>query len=337
MSVSDFLGDRFETDLLKAGLAAPALYGSFTGPRSSYTTLNLLLWEMAAKERIAGGPQALVSALEKSARDLGTEIRTETPVERILLDSSGRVKGIKIAGGSEESAPIVAASCTPQTTFLKLMNPRHIESPLEQGILHLRSRGTTAKVNLAISGRLRFNIASTESLELARTGNSLTEMEKAFDAVKYKRVSLRPLLDIHIPTFSNRELAPKGHSVVSILVHYVPYNLEGGWTELSRRSLGDCVINTLEQHVPNLTESIVGSEVLTPEDLEKRYGLTEGHIFHGEHAVDQLVSRPVPSCRSYSTPIKGLFLCGSGSHPGGGITCGPGALAAKAILDGLVS
>jgi len=307
MSVADFLGEKFETDFLKAGLTFPAIFGSFTGPRSSYTTLNLLMWECGAQKSVVGGPQALVSALEQSALDSGAVIKTEAIVNKILLDDQGKVQGIKLSAGEEMLAPIVAASCTPQTTFLDLLEPHQIDYPLEQGILHLRSRGTTAKVNLALSKPLEFKADFSEPIEFARISTSIDDVEKAFDSVKYREFSQDPILDIHIPTISNSDLAPDGHSVVSILVHYAPYDLDGGWDTQSKEILGERVIKTLEKYTLNVRDAIVGHEILTPIDLEIRYGLTNGNIFHGEHALDQLITRPIPSCCRYSTPIKGLY------------------------------
>ena len=204
-----------------------------------------------------------------------------------------------------------------------------IEYDLYHWIDKIRGRGTTAKVNLAVKKLVRLN---GQTAEFARTGNTFDEMEKAFDPVKYKEVTDAPFLDIHIPTVSDPSLAPHGHSVVSILAHQIPYNIKLGWTNESKKKLGEHVLKELELYVPGISNDVVGSEVLSPKDLEERYTLTEGHIFHGEHFVDQLVTRPIPSCAQYSTPVPGLFLCGSGSHPGGGITCAPGSMAAKAIL-----
>ena len=334
MSVADFLNERFETGFLKAGMAMPAIFASFNGPWSSYTTLNLLLWESRANEQIIGGPAALVRALEGASKDSGVEVRTDTPVTRILVDSSGQVAGVCLASGETIEARIVAASCTPQEVFLKLLTSREIGLKLESEITHMRSRGTVAKMNLALNSRLRWKGDTGEGVEFARTGNSFDEMEKAFDAIKYRRFSEWPVLDIHLPTVSSPDLAPKGHEVVSIVSHFAPYNLDGGWTESARKELGDRIVDVLSQHTIDLERSIVGRELLTPRDMEDRYGLTGGNLCHGEHAVDQLIGRPVPSCAGYGTPIPGLFLCGSGSHPGGGITCAPGALASRVILAG---
>ena len=379
MCVADFLNERFETDFLKAGIAAPAIYGSFTGPWSSGNTLNLLLWECTAKNNITGGPQALILALENAAKDAEVEMRTDACVQKILLNQEGRVEGVEISGSSTYAkasvdnssskekevinAWVVAASCTPKETFLNLLASNEIEYRLENSIAHIRSRGTTAKVNLALNKMIRFKYGTAQykntgkeekqgikeiegieeikgkaeinGFEFIRTCNTLDEMEKAFDCVKYRTFSDDLILDIHVPTVSNPQLAPEGHCVVSILAHFVPLNLEGGWTDEQRKKLGDKVVKCLEQYAPNVSEFIAGREILSPVDLEERYGLTEGHIYHGEHAADQLITRPVPSCARYATPIPGLYLCGSGSHPGGGITCAPGALAAEAILKKL--
>lgn len=330
MSVADFLNEKFETDFIKAGIAGPAIYGSFTGPWSSYTTLNLLLWECTANECIIGGPQAIVAALEKAAKETGVDIRTSADVDKILLDENRNVSGVKLANGEEIPARIVASSSTPRETFYELLLPNQIDYSLEHAIQHYRSRGTTAKVNLAIDKDINFNGAG--SVEFVRTGNSFDDMERAFDSVKYRQFSDEPILDIHIPSATDSSLAPSGHTVVSILVHFAPYHFDEGWSDKTKNKLLYITIKTLEHYVPDVSSSVVGSEVLSPVDLEERYSLTNGHIFHGEHAVDQLITRPIPSCARYATPINGLYLCGSGSHPGGGITCMPGYLGAKMIL-----
>lgn len=331
MSVADFLNEKFETNFIKAGIGGPAIYGSYTGPWSSYTTLNLLMWECTANECVVGGPQALVSALEKAAQEAGVEIRTGLEVDKITLDENRRVSGVKLVNGEEIRASIVASSCTPHVTFYELMRPNQISYTIEHGIKHYRTRGTTAKVNLAVNKVVNFNGVS--GVEFARTGNSFDEMERAFDSVKYRQFSDEPILDIHVPSVENPSLAPAGHSVVSIVVHFAPHHFDEGWSENTKTKLFDNVVSTLAQYVPDITSSLVASEVLSPLDLEERYSLTQGHIFHGEHAVDQLITRPIPSCARYATPIEGLYLCGSGSHPGGGITCMPGYLGAKMILE----
>lgn len=329
MCVADFLNEKFETDFLKAGLAAPAIYGSYAGPWSAYTTINLLLREFASKTNVKGGPQGLINALYKAAENANVEIRTSAEVEKILLDNLGKAIGIRLKGGEEILSDKVAASCTPKETFLNLFDDFELEYELDYWIDKIRGRGTTAKVNMAINTEVKLN---NQAVEFARTGNSFDEMEKAFDPVKYREVTDSPFLDIHIPTISNPSLAPEGHSVISVLVHQIPYDFKAGWTDEAKKKLGDDVLKELEIYTPGLSENVVGIEVLSPLDFEERYSLTEGHIYHGEHFVDQLVTRPIPNCSRYATPVSGLYLCGSGSHPGGGITCGPGSMAANVIL-----
>lgn len=331
MSVADFLNERFETQFLKAGIAAPALYGSFTGPWSSYTTLNLLMWECTANASVVGGPQALVTALETTAREAGVEIRTGAEVTKITLDVNHNVAGVQLAGDEVISARYVAASCTPKVTFYDLLLPNQISYEVDHAIKYYRSRGTTAKVNLALNKAVRFN--GVDGVEFARTGNSFDEMEKAFDPAKYRQFSNEPVLDIHVPSLQDPSLAPSGHSVVSIVVHFAPYQFDEGWSEGTKQRLLDNVVSTLAQYVPDLRSMIVAAETLSPADLESRYNLTQGHIFHGEQAIDQLMARPIPACARYGTPIKGLYLCGSGSHPGGGVTGMPGYLGSKMILS----
>jgi len=332
MCLADWLNEWFETDLLKAALAWPALAGDFTGPWSPGTNVNLVLYECASGSTVKGGPRALVRALEKAARAGGAEIRTGAEVERIIF-SKGEVKGVALAGGGEViESPLVLSSCDPRRTFLELLDRAAVDERLALRFENFRGRGTTAKVNLALDAPLKFACRPGRMVEFARTGSSLTQLEKAFDAAKHRRLPERPLLDIHLPHVSDPSLAPAGHAVASILVHFIPFDLDGGWTDQRRRELGDLVVSTLEEYAPGLSESIVGREVLSPADLGERYGLVRGHLNHGEHALDQLFLRPTPECARFATPIRGLYLCGSGGHPGGGITCGPGSLAASVAV-----
>jgi phytoene dehydrogenase-like protein len=330
MCVADWLNEWFENNLLKAALAVAGLGGNFAAPWSPGTAFNLLLWECCASYSIKGGPQSLIAALEKAARSQGVEIRTASEVSRVQV-SGGQVKGVVLKSGEHIPAPVVGASCDPRHAFLDLVPGNQVENWQQRRIRHIRGTGTTAKVNLALDRILEFNGRSGEKIAFARTGRHLDQIEKAFDICKYGQFSTDPVLDIHIPTVSNPDLAPAGHSVVSILVHFVPYALQPQWDRSQIEKLGNTVVETLEQYAPGVTGAIVAREVLSPVDLEARYGLVQGHIFHGEHALDQLIFRPTPECARYHTPVKGLYLCGSGSHPGGGITCGPGALAAAVI------
>lgn len=335
LSVSDWLGEWFESELLKAGLAGAAIHGGWAGPRSPGTTTNLLLSECSAGPLVRGGPAAVARALESAVRDEGVEVRVETEVVAIRL-VKGALTGVEAENGDFFQAPVVAASCDPKRTFLRLLPPGGVPFETEREMEIFRARGTTAKVNLALDGRLEFEGRPGELFEFARTGESLLELERSFDPVKYGEIPGRPTLDIHVPSVSDPGAAPEGNSVVSILAHFVPYHRKNGWDEEGRKELADAVLETLESVAAGTSERILAAEVMTPVDLERRYALTGGHIHHGEHALDQRLLRPAPGCLRYRTPLAGLYLCGSGTHPGGGVTCRPGSLAAQAILsDGM--
>lgn len=332
MPVGDWLNEWFSTDLLKAGLAAPALYGSYTGPRSPGSNMPFLLHECTARFPIHGGAPALIQALVQCNQHLGVEILTQTEVSQILVQNE-RVRGIRTQQGEDILAPVVVSSADPKHTLLTLLRPQDIPANLEYHIQNYRMRGTTAKMNLALSGPLRFACRPAHPVVVARVGETLQTLEQSFDAVKYRQYSKQPILDIFVPTELQSNLAPQGHHVASILIHFVPYHLQDGWTPSQKEQLTQTVLQTLSQYVPDLSDRIVAHETLTPVDLEQRYGLTHGHIYHGELALDQWLVRPVPGCERYNTPIHGLFLGGNGSFGGTGITCGPGTLAAQAVLS----
>ena len=332
MCVADWLNEWFEGKLLKAGLAQSAIQGTWMGPWSAGTVVNFLLQELPAGREVEGGPAALTRALEASCRAHGVEIRLAAEVRKILM-AANRARGVVLESGAEIAAPVVVSSCDPKRTFRRFLSPRDVPPSLPSAMQHWRCRGTTAKVHLALSGSLEFAGRPGARIEWARTGEEMDDLERAFDAVKYGECSTRPVLDVRVPTVSEPTLAPAGHHVVSIIAHFVPYHLRGGWNEERRKELGEAVISMLAEACPTLRERIVAGELLSPLDLEERYGLTEGHIHHGEHSLDQLFSlRPLPSCSRQITPLSGLYLASGGTHPGGGITCGPGALAASAVL-----
>ncbi len=261
------------------------------------------------------------------------EIRCGTAVEALVLDDA-RVVAVSLGGGESLHAATVAASCHPKHLFLELLPGGALSATLERDISNFRSRGTTAKLNLALSGPPEFSCRPGLKPERIRIGETIDDLERAFDPVKYRQFARRPALDISVPTIETPELAPAGHHVLSILVHCAPHELEGSWNEASRDELYRAVVDRLSEYAPGIEGAIVGHQLLSPSDLEAVYGVSGGHLFHGEHATDQLAVRPAPGCTGYRTPFAGLFLCGSGSHPGGGITCAPGALAARAILKG---
>ena len=330
MCIADWLDEWFGLELLKAGLAAPGLHATFHGPRSPGSNLNLLLRLCTQETPVIGAGPALIHALKGCAEDHGVELRTEAEVSEILLEGE-KVRGVKLNSGEELEASVIAASCDPKQTFLQLLPARQMPLALAESFSHIRTRGSSAKMHLALNKAPRFACRPSLEFRWARIGESLLAAEKAFDAIKYRRFSQQPLLEIFVPSIDSAELAPPSHHVMSIMIHFAPYELEGGWNDPQRQVLGERVIDQLQSYIPDLKESIVANEVLSPLDIERRYQLTGGHLDHGEHAIDQLLLRPNASCARYTTPFTGLYLCGSGSHPGGGLTCRPGALAAKWI------
>jgi phytoene dehydrogenase-like protein len=332
MSAADWLQESFADPLLPAALAAPAVTGAFLGPWGAGTAANVLLYECMRGPQVRGGPAALCEALRRAFEALGGRIRLEAEVAEILVDG-GAASGVRLAQGSTLQAPLVVATCDPRQALLDLLGPGLLPLAVEEQVGCVRMRGTTAKVNLALDGRLVFRGRDGERHARAVVADHVDDIERAFDAAKYRRCSERPHLDVSVPSVGDPSLAPEGKDVVSILAHFAPRDLEGGWDEAARTALGAGVLEALERVAPGTRERVVACEVLSPADIEGRYGLTGGHVGHGEHALDQLLfMRPTRALARYATPIRGLYLGGSGSHPGGGVTCRPGMLAARAIL-----
>jgi phytoene dehydrogenase-like protein len=333
MCVADFLNELFETPLLVEGLAAPAVAGTWAGPWSAGTNSNLLLAEAVAGRWIAGGPAALVAALEAAARAAGVEVRTAAEVARIRIEN-GRAVGVILAAGETLDAAIVLSTCDPKRTMLTLVPPGTLPIRIEDEFRRIRMRGTAAKLHLALAGSLEFDDRPGQVFEAVRIGGGhVDDLERAFDAVKYKQVSTHPQLEIRVPTVADPKLAPAGHHVVSVVASYAPHDVAGGWTTKRRAALLESILATIERHALGFRRKIVAHELLTPADLESRYSLTGGHLLHGELALDQmLVMRPAPSAARYATSVPGLVLGGSGTHAGGGVTLTSGILAAEAAL-----
>jgi phytoene dehydrogenase-like protein len=335
MCVADWLNEFFAHDLVKGALAHAAISGTWAGPWSPGTAANLLLLECTTGKSVKGGAASLATALDRAARTAGVEIRLGAEVRSISIQGgqNGAATGVVLASGEEIKAARIAASCDPRTLFLDLIPRATLALAFEHRAGVIRARGVSAKVHLALSKRLEFASRPGERIERARTSGSLDDLERAFDPIKYRRASERPLLDIFVPTVSRPDLAPADGEVVSILVHFAPFDLEGGWNDAARERLGDAVVGELARVAPGVRSGLVGREVLTPADIAARYGASGGHIHHVEHALDQLVIRPSIETMRYATPVPNLFLCGSGSHPGGGMSGAPGALAAAAMLQ----
>ncbi|HEU5055832.1 MAG TPA: NAD(P)/FAD-dependent oxidoreductase [Kofleriaceae bacterium] len=328
MCVADWLGEFMTSAPLKAALAWPAVTGDFLGPWSPGSTATLLLAEAAAGPGVEGGGSAIAAALEKAARAAGVTIRTGARAARIAVDK-GAVTGVELAGGERVAADLVAATCHPRTVFLDLLPPAATAFRLRERIASFRSRGTTAQVLLAVEKPIEL----PDGAALARVAGHVDDIERAFDAVKHRRSPDAAVLEVAVPSASDPSLAPAGAAVLSAHV-FAPYAVEGGWTDAAREKLARRVIEVLDRHLPGVREAVVGKAVLAPPDIEARYGLPGGNLHHGEHGLDQLLVRPIPECIGYRTPIAGLYLAGSGSHPGGGLTCAPGLLAAETILAG---
>ena len=330
MCSADFLNEFFESELLKAGLALPSVISTYQGPWSPGSNANLLLAECLAQNPIEGGASELIAALEKACLSHGVEIKTSCEVEQIVVEGQ-RVVGVTVAG-EHINASKVAAACDPKTLFFDLMPRNSLSLKFEKYIGNWRCRGTTAKIDLALSAYPEFACRPGLQVEYARIGDTLDYLEKAFDSVKYGEFSQRPALDLYFPTVENAKLAPSGQHVLSVLVSFAPYDLKQGWNEDSKSKLYENVMQVLQEHLPNLESLVVGKKISSPQDIESEYGTTEGHLHHGEHAADQLLVRPTPETSRYQTPFEGLYMCGAGSHPGGGVTCAPGAFSSRVIL-----
>jgi len=340
MPVADLTGEWFEHGLLRATIAGPAVSGTMLGPRSSGSSLVLLMREAhrrlagGASLAIKGGPGALTRAMAKAAVDAGAEIRTNVAVNRIVTRDE-RVVAVR-TNGHEIPTSAVVSSADPKTTFLDLIEPLDLTPDFAARIRHYRAAGTIAKVNLAVSSLPSFAGVADPTMLSGRVhlGPDLDYLERAFDHAKYGEYSTWPWLDLTIPSVLDPSLAPSGAHVISIYVHYAPYALRHVQWRASRNALLATVLRVLEEHAPGIGRLIVASQVLTPADLHDDFGFAGGHIFHGELAIDQLYSmRPVLGFARYASPIPGLFLCGAGTHPGGFLTGASGRLAARRVLS----
>jgi phytoene dehydrogenase-like protein len=342
MSAADFLDRWFETDVLKATMSASGIIGTFLGVRSpgtAYVLLHHYMGEIDGAFRswglVRGGTGSISNAIAGAAREAGAEIRAEAPVSRILVEG-GRAAGVVLENGDELRAKAVASSVDPRLTFLKFVGADHLPEDFVESVNRYKFRGSSGKVNLALDALPEFTCLPGTGAHLRGAisiSPSLEYMERAYDDAKYGRFSRRPYMDIVIPSLTDASVAPPGKHVMSCFVQYAPYHLkEGTWDE-QRDHFGDTVIDTLSDYAPNLRKIILHRQVLTPLDIERKFGLSEGNIFQGELSLEQLFFlRPVPGWAQYRTPIRSLYMCGSATHPGGGIMGASGLNAAKAIL-----
>ncbi|MDQ3212397.1 MAG: NAD(P)/FAD-dependent oxidoreductase [Acidobacteriota bacterium] len=344
MPVADLVAEWFETDVLQAAVAARGIFGTSQGPRSAGTGALLLLNSAVDPApggsglKVKGGPGTLIRAMAEAARDAGAQIRTGAGVSRVLV-TGGHATGVVLEDGTEVRGTAVISSADPRRTFLGLIEAADLDPGFLSKVRNYRSQGTAAKVNLALRALPSFRGISNPRDISGRIhiGPSLDYLERAFDASKYGEISPEPYLDVAIPSVQDASLAPAGRHVMSVYVQFAPYRLSapGGW-DVNRQALADRVMEALERYAPGIRELVEHEQVITPLDLEKTYGLTGGHIFHGEPALDQMFTmRPILGWAQYRTPIAGLFLCGAGTHPGGGITAGSGQNAAREIVRDL--
>ena len=342
MSAIDFLDRWFETDVLKATMAASGIIGTFLGVRSpgtAYVLLHHYMGEIDGAFRSwglpRGGTGAISNAIALAAREAGVEIRTETAVSGIVV-RDGTARGVVLANGDEVRASVVVSSVDPRATFLKFVDKSLLPPDFVDDVQRYKFRGSSGKVNLALDALPDFTCLPGEGSHLRGAisiSPSIDYMERAYDAAKYGRFSRRPYIDIVIPSLTDPSVAPPGKHVMSCFVQYAPYHLtEGTWDE-KRDEFGDAVIDTLAEYAPNLRRIVLHRQVVTPLDLEREWGLSEGNIFQGELTLEQLFFlRPAPGWAQYRTPIRQLYLCGSATHPGGGVMGAPGRNAAMRIL-----
>ena len=344
MSAADFLDQWFETDPLKATMAASGIIGTYQGVRSpgtAYVLLHHYMGEIDGAFRAwgipKGGTGGVSNAIASAARSLGVEIRTEAPVARIMV-RDGRATGVALDGGEEIEAADVLSSVDSSRTFLGLLEPGTLDPEFEEEVRRFKFRGSSGKVNLAVDRLPDFTCLPGVGEHLRGAisfSPSVDEMERAYDDAKYGHFSKKPYIDMIIPTLVDPSMAPPGKHVISCFVQYAPYKLApelGTWDD-QREAFGDAVIDRIAEFAPNIRDIILFRNVQTPLDIERTTGLTEGNIFQGELSLEQLFfNRPVPGYARFRTPIRDLWLCGSATHPGGGIMGANGRIAAMEVL-----
>ncbi len=344
MSAADFLDEWFESEALKAPMSVSGIIGTFQGVRSpgtAYVLLHHYMGEIDGAYRswgfAKGGTGAISNAIADSARHFGAEIRTEAPIGRVRIEG-GKATGVILENGDEIAANVVVSGVDPHRTFLGLVGEEHLDPDLVKRIRRFKMRGSSGKVNLALDRAPSFTCRPGDGPHIRgdiAIAPSIDYLERAYDQAKYGEFSTRPYLNVVIPSLTDPSVAPPGKHVMSCFVQYAPYRIKEGpehWPE-KREAFGDTVVDTLEEYIPDIRDIILHRQVLSPWDLEQEFGLTEGNIFHGELSLEQLFFlRPTADWSRYRTPVRHLWMCGSGTHPGGGIMGAPGWLAAREML-----
>ncbi len=336
MNIHDEVTERFEHPLLKGAVSVDAVLGTHLGPRSPNTIMTYLYRNAGNHGRMdvpKGGMGSVSEALAHTARSSGVTIRTGMPVKRVIIDN-GRVTGVETSSGETFSSYTVVSNADPKRTMMDLVGAQHLETGVAQRVKHFRSRGNAAKLHLALDGLPTIDGLDKRDFEhrLVIAGDE-HYVERAFNPAKYGEFSPEPVIEMTFPSFRDESLAPTGKHVMSAVVQYAPYALKDGWSDATRKAFTDVVVGTIGKYAPDIAQRIAASELLTPADIEAEFHITGGHWHHGELTLDQfLFVRPFGGAAQYAMPIDGLWLCGGGAHPGGGVSGAAGRNAARTIL-----
>ena len=336
MNIYDEVMERFDCPILRGAISLDAVLGTHLGPRSPNTIMTYLYRLAGDHGKTAvpkGGMGSVTQELARAARDAGVTIRTGMPVARIVV-RNGRVTGVKTRSGERFDSLLVVSNADPKRTIMELVGARHVETVFTRRIHHFRSKGNAAKLHLALDGLPEIpGLEKNEYGERILIAGSEDHVERAFNPAKYGESSPEPVLEVTFPSFRDETLAPTGKHVLSAIVQYAPYEQKDGWSDAARQEFEAATIRVLEKYMPDIASRITVSELLTPADIEKEFHITGGHWHHGELTLDQfLFTRPVGGAQQYRMPLDGLYLCGAGAHPGGGVSGAAGRNAARAIL-----
>lgn len=337
MNIHDEVTERFENPVLKGAISLDAVLGTHLGPRSPNTMMTYLYRLAGDQGRAgvpAGGMGSVSNELAQAARTAGATIRTGMPVKRIVV-RNGRAVGVETESGEHFESLKVISNADPKTTLMKLIGAKHAETGFAQRISNLRARGNAAKLHLALDGLPTIDgLSKKDFAERLVIAPDEHYVERAFNPAKYGESSPDPVIEITFPSFRDETLAPTGKHVMSAVVQYAPYDLKGGWNDEAKATFMKAIIGTLSKYMPDIEQRITASELLTPADIENEFHMTGGHWHHAELSLDQfLFVRPVNGAAQYQLPIDGVYLCGAGAHPGGGVSGAAGRNAARAILS----
>jgi phytoene dehydrogenase-like protein len=336
INIHDEVTERFDSSLLRGALSLDAVLGTHLGPRSPNTIMTYMYRLAAGHGRLSvprGGMSSLAEELSQAARTAGVTIRTNMAVERIVVEN-GRVAGVETVSGERFESLTVVSNADPKRTIMELVGTRHVETGFTRRIDNIRMRGNAAKLHLALDGLPRIDgLAKNEFGDRLVIAPDEHYVERAFNPAKYGECSAEPVIEMTFPSFRDRALAPGGKHVMSCVVQYAPYALKGGWADAAKQAFAKTCIETIGRYAPDLESRVTATELLTPADIEREFHITGGHWHHGELALDQFMFvRPVCGSAQYRMPLDGLYLCGAGAHPGGGVSGAAGRNAARFIL-----